>query len=125
MRTNKENSKLNIKIALKPAKIVEKNKKKKTRVNYEPLQMENAIETVNAETMNVTEAAEVFNVPWERLNDRLRNKYAKVVAGRNTELSNEEEQVLVDYCLFMAKSRHLLRVPLIKAFAWSIVKKSD
>ena len=63
MRTNKENSKLNIKIALKPAKIVEKNKKKKTRVNYEPLQMENAIETVNAETMNVTEAAEVFNVP--------------------------------------------------------------
>lgn len=72
MRTNSElkhktpklqNSKLNIKIALKPAKIVEKNKKKKTRVNYEPLQMENAIETVNAETMNVTEAAEVFNVP--------------------------------------------------------------
>lgn len=42
-----------------------------------------------------------------------------------TELSNEEEEVLVDYCLLMAKSSHLFTVLLIKALAWSTVKKKD
>ena len=52
-------------------------------------------------------------------------QYAKVGAGRNTKLSNEEEHVLVDYCLFMATSSHPLMVLLIKAFAWSIGRKTD
>ena len=77
MRTNKEKSKLKEKIPPKPAKIAKKNKKKKTKVNYEPLQMENSIEAVDAETMNVTEAANVFNVPRQTLNHRIRNKNSK------------------------------------------------
>ena len=119
------NSKLKVKIPPKSAKIAKKNKKKKTRVNYEPLQMGNVIETVNAKRMNVTEAAKVFNVPRQTLNDRIRNKYTKVGPGGNTELPNKEEEALLDYCLFMAKSIHSLTVLLIKAFAQSIVRKSD
>ena len=52
-------------------------------------------------------------------------QYLKVGAGRNTELPNEEDKVLVDYCLFMAKSSHPLTVPLIKAFAYSIIRRID
>ena len=72
--------------------------------------------------MNVTEAWKVLSIPKQTLNDWIRNKDAKVGAGRNTELSNEEEEVLVDYCLLMAKSSHLFTVLLIKALAWSTVK---
>lgn len=46
--------------------------------------------------MNVTEAWKVLSIPKQTLNDWIRNKDAKVGAGRNTELPNEEEEVLGD-----------------------------
>ena len=60
-----------------------------------------AIESVTKDEMNVTEASKVFNVPQQTLDNRLKGKFGKVGAGRNTELIPEEEKVLVKHCLFM------------------------
>ena len=80
---------------------------------------------MNAETTNVTEAWKVLSIPRQTLNDWIPNKDAKVGAGRNTELSNEEEELLVDNYLLMAKSSHLFTVLLMNALGWSTVKKKD
>ena len=61
-----------------------------------------AIESVTKDEMNVTEASKVFNVPQQTLNNRLKRKFGKVGAGRNTEQTPEEEEVLVKQCLLMA-----------------------
>ena len=71
------------------------------------------------------EASKIFNIPRQTLNDRIQNKFGKEGAGCKTELTPDEEQVLVNYCLFMAKSNHPLSVSHIKAFAWAIVCKSE
>ena len=52
---------------------------------------------------------------------RINGKYTKVGGGRKTELTEDEEKILVDYWMFMAKCSHPLTVTLIKAFAWAIV----
>ena len=84
-----------------------------------------AIESVLKDEMNVTEASKVFNVPQQTLDDQLKGKFRKVGAGRNTELTPDEEEVLVKYCLFMANSSYPLSAAHMKAFAWAIVKKSS
>ena len=43
--------------------------------------------------------------------------------GSNTELTSEEEQVLVSYCLYMAKLNNELSLVHINAFAWAVSKK--
>ena len=75
--------------------------------------------------MNVTEAAKVFEVPRQTLNDRIKGKFLKEGAGRNSELTPDEEEVLVNYCFFMGKMNQRLTVSHIKPFAWAIVKKSS
>ena len=84
-----------------------------------------AIESVTKDEMNVTEASKVFNVPQQTLGNRLKRKFGKVGAGRNTEQTPEEEEVLVKQCLLMASSSYSLSIAHIKAFAWAIVKKSS
>ena len=75
--------------------------------------------------MTVTEASKVFDVPRQTLRDRIKEKYTKVGGGRKTELTEDEEKILVDYYMFMAKCSHPVTVTLIKAFAWAIVRKSN
>ena len=100
-------------------------KPKKKRCISDANAMAAAIESVTKDEMNVTEASKVFNVPRQRLDDWLKGKFRKVGAGRDTELTADEEEVLVKYCLFMANSSYPLSVAHIKAFAWAIVKKSS
>ena len=50
----------------------------------------------------------------------LKKKFTKERAGRNSELTPDEEQVFLNYCLFIAKMSQLLTVSHIKAFAWAI-----
>ena len=75
--------------------------------------------------MNPTEAAKVYQVLRQTLVDRINRKFGKEEAGRNLELTHDEEQVLVNYCLFMAKMSQPLSVAHIKTFAWAIAKKSS
>ena len=74
------------------------------------------MEAVESGTMNVTDTSKVFDIPRQTLSDRTKEKYTKAGGGRKTELTENEEKILVDYCLFMAKCSHPLTVPLIKAF---------
>ena len=83
------------------------------------------MEAVESGTMNVTEASQVFDIPIQTLNDRIKGKYTKAGGGRKTELTEDEESILVEYCMFMAKCSHPLIVPVVKAFAWAIVRKSN
>ena len=83
------------------------------------------MEAVESGTVNVTEASKVFDIPRQTLSDRIKGKYTKVGGDRKTELTKDEEKILVDYCMLMAKCSHPLTVTLIKAFAWAIVRKSN
>ena len=83
-----------------------------------------AMEAVNDGTMNVTKASRIFQVPRQTLKDRVCGKFTKAGGGHATELTVEEENVLINYIKFMAKSSHPISVIQIKAFAWAIVKKS-
>ena len=73
--------------------------------------------------MIVTEASKVFDIPRQTLSDRINGKYT----GRRTKLTQDEEKILVDYCMLMAKKcSHPLTVTLIKAFtSWAMVRKSS
>ena len=86
-------------------------------MKYDTQKIVNAMEAVESGTMNVTEASKVFEIPRQTLSDRVKGKYLKVGAGRKTELTEDEEKIVVDYCMFMAKCSHPLTVTLIKAFA--------
>ena len=105
--------------------IPSKNKIKKRRCKWEPETMKLAIEAVISNNMNVTEAAKVSEIPRQTLNDRIKAKFSKEGAGRNSELTPDEEEVLVNYCIFMGKMNQRLTISHIEAFAWAIVKKSS
>ena len=94
-------------------------------MKYDPQKIASAMEAVEFRTMNVTEAAKVFDIPRQTLSDRMKGKYTKIGGGRKTELTENEEKILVHYCMFMAKCSHPLTVSLIKVFAWGIVNKSN
>ena len=85
--------------------------------------MKAAIECVNNGEMNVTDAAKLYQIPRQTLDDWVKRKYDKDGSGPKTELTAEEEDVLVKYCLYMAKCNHPLSVNHIKAFAWAMSKK--
>ena len=91
----------------------------------DPQKIVNAMEAVESGTMNVTEASKVFDIARQTLTDKIMGKYTKVGGGRKTKLTEDEENILVDYCMFMAKCSHPLTVTLIKDFAWAIVRKSN
>ena len=115
------NNKMKIKITSNKTK----SKKPIKRCRWDPEIMKLAIEAVNSNDMNATEAAKVYQVPRQTLVDRINGKFGREGAGRNSELTHDEEQVLVNYCLFMAKISQPLSVAHIKAFAWAIAKKSS
>ena len=109
-----------------PSKLLKTSKQKKTttRMKYDPQKIVNAVEAIQSGTMNVTEASKEFDIPRQTLNDRIKGKYTKAGGGRKTELTEDEESILVDYCMFMAKCSHPLTVPVVKACVWAIVRKS-
>ena len=84
--------------------------------------MARAIDMVNNEGVNLTQAAKICGVPRQTLKDRISNKYQKAGAGRPTELTMEEETELVRYIKFMAKIGHPLKINQIKCFAGDIAK---
>ena len=94
-------------------------------MTYNPQKIVNTMEAVESGTMNVTEASKVFDISRQTLSDRIKRKYTKVGGGRKTKLTEDEEKILVDYCMFMAKCSHPLTVPVVKAFASAIVRKSN
>ena len=106
-------------------KITSKNKIKKRRCKLETETMKLTIEAVTSNDMNVTEAAKVFEIPRQTLDDRIKGKFPKEGTGRNSELTPDEEEVLVNYCLFMGKMSQPLTASHIKAFAWAIAKKNS
>ena len=95
----------------------------KKRCQWQEESMELALESVS-EGMNVTEAARIFQIPRQTLKDQVSQRYDRQGGGRPSELTPEEEKILVDYVTFMAKCSHPLSVAQIKAYAWAIVTKS-
>ena len=112
---DKTNNKTNI-----PAKLLKtcKQKNTATRTKYDLQKIVNAMEAIESGAMNVPKASKVFGIARQTLSDRIKGKYSKVGGGRKTELTENEEKILVDYCMFMAKCSHPLTVSLIKGFAW-------
>ena len=86
-------------------------------MKFDPQKIVNGMEAAESGTMNVTEASKVFNIPRQMLSDRIKGKNTKVRGGRKTKLTEDEEKIFVDYCVFMAKCSHPVTVPVIKAFA--------
>ena len=115
------NNKMKIKITSNKSK----SKKPIKRCRWDPEILKLAIEAVNSNDINPTEAAKVYQVPRQTLVDRINGKFGKEGPGRNSELTHDEEQVLVKYCLLTAKMSQPLSVAHIKAFAWAIAKKSS
>ena len=113
--TNSHNGNNKTKIKITSNKVKSKRPIKRCRWNPEIMKL--AIEAANSNYMNSTEAAKVYQVPRETLVDSINGKFGKEGAGRNLELTHDEEQVFVNYCLFMAKTSQPLSVVHIKAFA--------
>ena len=88
----------------------------------DPQKIVNAMEAVESGTMNVTEASKVFDIARKTLTDKIMGKYTKVGGGRKTKLTEDEEKILVDYCMFMAKCSHPLTVPVIKGFILQMIQ---
>ena len=85
--------------------------------------MKLAIEAVNSNDMNPTEAAKVYQVPRQTLVDRINGKFGKEGAGRISELTHDEEQVLVNYCLFMAKRVNLYQLHISRHLRGQLLKR--
>ena len=94
-------------------------------MKHDPQKIVNAMEAVESGTMNVTETSKVFDIPRQTISDRIKGKYTKAGGSRKRELTKDEERILIDYCIFMAKCSHPLTVPVVKAFPWAIVRKSN
>lgn len=71
------NNHINIKITLK-------NKIKKEPCKWEPETMKLVIEAVTSNDMNVTEAAKVFEIPRQTLDNQIKGKFLKEGTGRNS-----------------------------------------
>ena len=96
-----------------------------TCMKHDPQKIVNAMEAVESGSMNVTEGSKVFDIPRQTLSDRIKGKYTKAGGSRKRELTKDEERILIDYCIFITKCSHPLTVPVVKAFPWAIVRKSN
>lgn len=81
----------------------------------------NEIDTNN---WNVTKAAREFRIPRQTLQDRVSEKYDTNQVGRKCELTEEEENTLVNYFKYMGSIGKPMSVSAAKIFAWTIVKRS-
>ena len=91
------------------AKITPKNKVKNQCGTWDSDFMKAAIKAVANNEANVTEALKMFSIRRQTLDDHIKNKFGKKKsAGQNTKLAPDKDQVLLNYCLFMAKSSYPL-----------------
>ena len=74
--------------------------------------------------MNIIEPSKSFSILRQKSVNHIKNEFGKEGASQNTELTPDEEQMLVNYCLFMARCSHTLSASYIKTFAWAIICKS-
>ena len=87
--------------------------------------MKLAMESVQNGELNVTKAALLYGILRQTLKDKISGKYNNKNAGRTTELTAEEEIVLVNYIKYMASISQPLTTSAIKLFAWAISKRSN
>ena len=122
----KRNTNNNTKV---PSKLLKTSKQNKTMtcMKYDPQKIVNIMEAVESGTLNLVFVlgCKVLSIPRQTLSDGIKGKHTKAAGGRKTEQSEDEERILVDYCMFMAKCSHPLTVPVVKAFASAIVRKSN
>ncbi len=72
------------------------------RTKYRPQDLLKALQAVREKRMGAREAAKKFEVPRTTLQDRLSKKSGPQV-GRPTELSPQEEEIIVDRLLIMSR----------------------
>lgn len=97
-------------------------KRMKGKKKYTEDDMEQALKAIKA-GLTLGKASKQFNIPKMTLSDRVRGKYQTSTVGRPTELSSDEEMVLIYYIKYMASIAHPLTPSQIKVFAWNIAKR--
>ena len=87
--------------------------------------MVSAMEAVKASQFTIAAAASRFSVPRKTLDDRIKGKVTHgSKPGVSTALTHIEEDALVSYLIYMANRGFPLTRTMVKAFAWSIAKRS-
>ena len=101
-------------------------RKGKKHCQWQPGDMEEALEACRERGMSASKASREFSVPRRTLADRLSKKVKDSVrgAGNCTFLTAEQEQVLCNYISLMAQRAFPLTIQQILSYAWCIDKKS-
>ena len=98
---------------------------KKVRKLWNDVDMVAAIKAVKTNQMTTYCAANHFHVPRKTLDARIKGHVEHgSKPGRNPVLSAVEEEALVVYHLYMADRGFPLTRTLLKAFAWTLAKRS-
>ena len=76
--------------------------------------------------MTIYSAATRFSVPCKTLDDRIKGRVKHGTSpGPATVLTLEQEEALVSYLFYMADHGYPLTRTMVKAYGWTIAKKSD
>ena len=98
---------------------------KRLRKNWSDDSMLAAMEAVRTSKMSISVAANRFKVPRKTLDDRLKGRVQHGThPGVSTVLTVQEENSLINYLLHMAQCGFPLTRTMVKAYAWSMVKRS-
>ncbi|XP_078140067.1 uncharacterized protein LOC139925965 [Centroberyx gerrardi] len=98
-------------------------RERKTR-KWTPEAMEQAMQEVEAGRLTCRQAAKRFGVPKSSLNDRVSGRVASgCVHGQRPLLAPEDENSLVEYCLYSASHGFPLTKPHIQAHALAIYNR--
>ena len=98
---------------------------KRLRKNWSDDSMLAAMEAVRTSQMSISVAANRFKVPRKTLDDRLKGRVQHGShPGVSTVLTVQEENSLVNYLLHMAQCGFPLTRTMVKAYAWSMAKRS-
>ena len=82
-------------------------------------------EAVKAGQLTIAAAVSRLSVPRKTLDDRIKDRVTHgSKPGVSTALTHTEEDALVSYLIYMANYGFLLTHTMVKAFAWSIAKRS-
>ena len=74
--------------------------------------------------MSTCKAAKQYGIPKSTFMDWKNNRYETSKVGKKNDLTDEEEQALKGYINYMTSINHPLSIPVVKAFAWAITKRS-
>ena len=97
----------------------------KQRKLWDDQDMKSAMSAVRAGQLSISAASSRFSVPRKTLDDRMKGRVAHgSKPGVSTALSLIEEDALVSYLLYMANRGFPLTRTMVKAFAWSIAKRT-